>query len=164
MAASREVSFWPRIDSAEQAKIWMHYGAVAAAFYAAGTACVSYLAICLQRPVLGLDAWAMTDALVFAVVAWRVSRSSANWAITGFVVFTASKLYWAGIAGRTNGVLLSAVFFLLYLHAARAGLYLRHAEESMATAPASESLVPAETLSQFARPAFALGARTDMQM
>ena len=142
----------------------MHYGAVAAAFYAAATACVSYVAICLQRPVLGFDGWGMADALVFAVMAWRVHRSSVNWAITGLLFSTASKVYWVGMTGHTNGVLISSVFFLLYLHTARAGFYLRKTEAINVTAPALEVTAPAEALSHFARPAFALGASTDLQV
>lgn len=101
MAASREVSLWPRIDSPEKARQLMQYGAIAAAFYATTTACVSYLAVCFQRPLLGFDAWGMAEALVFAVVAWRVYRSSATWALTGFLLFSASKVYSVGIAGST---------------------------------------------------------------
>ncbi len=164
MAASREVSFWPQIDNPKKAEEWMHYGAVAAGLYAATTAGVSYLAICLQRPVLGFDGWGMADALVFAVMAWRVHRSSVNWAIAGLLFFTVSKVYWVGVTGHTNSVLISSVFFLLYLHAARAGFYLRNTETIHVAALASQTTPPAESLSQFARPAFALGASTDLQV
>jgi hypothetical protein len=137
MASSKQSSYWPRIDSIEKAVEVMHHGSVAAAISAVLTAGFCVAAIYLQRPVLGLDGWGLIDAALFAVVSWRVYRLSLPWAVAGLLVFTAEKIYGfmsnprVGVGSSVVGF----IFFLYYLHAVRAGVFLRRANKISASSP-----------------------------
>jgi len=141
MARGTFGSWWPSIENPENAVKAMQFGAYTAALGAILTAGISAAAIYLQHPVLGIDAWALVDASLFAIVAWRVYRLSLPWSIAGLVIFSLERL----LSFLTNphlgigGVIAIVLFFPYYLNAVRGGLYLRAARK-----PAPPPIVKAE--------------------
>jgi hypothetical protein len=104
----------------------MQQGATAAAINSAITAALSITAIYLHHPVTGLDGWGLLDALVFAVVAWRMYRLSLGWAIAGLLFFAYGQIDVTIHTHRSAAsFIIAAGFLLYYIHAVRGGLFLR---------------------------------------
>ena len=134
MTIRKEV--WPPIYSSERAIVFMHSGAGMAAFSSVLTAAINITAICLKRPVLGMDGWGLIEAALFAVIAWRVYRLSTAWAVFGLALFTLEKLIGIIINPRLGATSVAGIIFLFfYVHAVRGGLYLRKLKKAHSVPP-----------------------------
>lgn len=83
--------WWPSIESQSNATDVMHFAAFTAGLSAFVTAGISLDAIYEGHAVMGISGWALVDAAVFAIVAWRIYRLSLPWAIVGLALFTVEK-------------------------------------------------------------------------
>jgi hypothetical protein len=57
------------------------------------TAIVAGMSLWLGRPVLGIDAWAFADAVIFGIAGWRVWRLSRIWAVLALVIYIMETVY-----------------------------------------------------------------------
>ncbi len=80
-------SYLPDITDSASAKEVASYGVGAALFVTTTTTIVAVLSKYLGHPVLGIDIWALLDALLFGVAAWRIHRMSRSWAVVGLVLY-----------------------------------------------------------------------------
>ena len=121
--------YWPAVDSAVDAAKVMHQGAYAYWVGAAITAVVAGIALAVRHSVAGVDAYAFVDVAMFVLIGWRVYRLSLPWAIAGLVIFVAEKVYQLASLPSGTGVggapILAVVLLLYFVHAIRAGLFLR---------------------------------------
>jgi hypothetical protein len=155
MASGKSSSWWPSIQNPETAVKAMQFGAYTAALSAILTAGISGAAIYLRHPVLGMDAWALVDATLFAIVAWRVYRQSLPWSIAGLVIFSLERLL-AFISNPhliIGGVIATVIFLPYYVNAVRGGLYLRAARRpDLAPIPKAEVKSVSEVNTSINRP------------
>jgi len=75
------------------------------------------LSLVYHKPVFGLSGWALVDASLFVVVAWRITKMSRAWAVLGLLIY----LVEVGFGLATNGAvgILSVIFVLTYIGAIR---------------------------------------------
>ncbi len=74
-------SWFPSVDTESGAKSAAHQGAGAAIFVASITALFAILAIFDIRIIAGFSPWALLDAGLFGLAAWRIYRMSRVWAV-----------------------------------------------------------------------------------
>jgi hypothetical protein len=144
MAERKQSVLWPTIDCPERAIQVMHYGGAVAGFTALVTTCLSVASMLLGHPIFGVSSWGILDGIIFAIVAWRVYCLSPSWAMSGLILFTLEKIMIFLRSPAPGGIVTSIVFWLFYLHAARAGLYLRKAGKEVASASTGISAAPIE--------------------
>jgi hypothetical protein len=135
--------YWPTIDGLKRANQLMYFGAGVALLNSLLSLGLSIARILSGHPALGMSVWnvywSLADAAIFAVVAWRVYRLSLARAIAGLVLFTAEKVLVFTIRPSAVSVFGTILFWFIYLHAVRGGLYLRKA---MKTTAAEASPIP----------------------
>jgi hypothetical protein len=112
--------YWPKVTGLKEAERAAHEGAGVCFVIAAFTAIVAGTSFWLNRPVLGLDAWAFADAMIFAIAGWRVWQLSRVWAVLVLVIYIMEKVY-AITSGPVPpaGAFISVVFTLLLIGGVR---------------------------------------------
>jgi hypothetical protein len=88
-------------------------------------ALIAILSIVYRQPILGLDAWGLIDAVIFAWMAWRISKASRAWAIVGLLMYLLEVGY--KLVTNPSGALgvLTIIFILTYINAIR-GAFAYH--------------------------------------
>jgi hypothetical protein len=81
------MSYWSKITDAKTARDAAMQGVGASGFVAAVTGLMAILSIVLKHPVLGIDGWALVDAGLFGVIAWRTYKMSRPWALVGLLLY-----------------------------------------------------------------------------
>ena len=64
-----------------------------AAFVAGLTALLSFISLGTGQSVMGITQWSLIDAVLFAVVAWRIWCGSRAWAVAGLGIYCLGVLY-----------------------------------------------------------------------
>jgi hypothetical protein len=77
---------WPEISDEDSARNAAHV-AGGWAFAVAGITTLLAVISMAGAPIMGMSAWSLLDAVLFAVVGWRVWNGSRPWAVTGLVVY-----------------------------------------------------------------------------
>ncbi|HET6169112.1 MAG TPA: hypothetical protein VFE01_02980, partial [Terracidiphilus sp.] len=113
MAFGMGREWWPSINNHEDAVKAMKYGAYTAALSAGITASASITGIYLDHPVLGMGPWALVDAVLLSIVAWRVYRLSLPWSIVGLLLFTFARLY--GLAHYPHFAIRTVISAILFV-------------------------------------------------
>jgi hypothetical protein len=85
--------YWPKLTGLKESEQASHQGAGVCFFIAGVTAIVAGVSISLDKPVLGMDAWAFVDAGIFAIAGWRIWRLSRIWAILALAIFIIETVY-----------------------------------------------------------------------
>ena len=123
-------AFWeliPEINSRESAIQVTRQGVLAAVFTCVTTVIVGVLSL------LGFNPYSLVDAIIFAVVAWRIYRLSFSWSVIGLVLFTIEKvdqLFKSAIVHpNIFGWIVAAVLAMCYVNSIRATWYLRKNKE-----------------------------------
>jgi len=124
-AAERKGQRWlawayPNINDRASAIRASRQGVIAAVIVSAITAVLALLAGRSERvaTVPGIDAYALIDAVLFAIVAFGMWRHSRVAAVSGVVLFVGEKLYlWAAVGHRPGGV--AALLFLGFVNGVR---------------------------------------------
>lgn len=107
------------MEEAEQAA---HGGAIVCFMIAGSTAIVAGMSLWLDKPVLGMDAWAFADAIIFAIAGWRVWRLSRIWAVLALVFFVMQTVYKVEVTSSPvphAGVFIRVVFTLVLISSVR---------------------------------------------
>ena len=85
--------YWPKLTDLKESEKAAHQGAVVCFLVAGGTAIVAGMSVWLDKPVLGMDAWAFVDAGIFAIAGWRIWRLSRIWAVLALAIFIIETVY-----------------------------------------------------------------------
>ena len=69
--------------------------------------------------------WGLVDAVIFALIAWRISKVSRTWAVVGLLMYLLEVGY--KLATNPSGALgiLTIIFILMYISAIR-GTFAYH--------------------------------------
>ena len=129
-------AFWeiiPEINSRESAIQVTRQGVVAAAFTCVTTVIVGLLSI------LGFSPYSLVDAIIFAIVAWRIYRLSFSWSVIGLVLFIIEKgaQLFSSTTVHPNmfGWIIAAVLVMCYVNSIRATWFLRKNKEPRVDQP-----------------------------
>src|SRR5262245_28845717 len=127
---------WPKIGDIEAAKQVAKSGFWAAAIVAVVTAIFATIALVTQKEVATIDAWAYVDAVLFALIAWRVKKFSRVFAVAGIVLDVLEEILLAQQLGGT-GVVMAIILLLMFIHGARGVFaYHRFVAKAVEAAPA----------------------------
>jgi hypothetical protein len=126
MASAKNRFNWVSVVDVESAAKAMHTGGWSAAFNCAVTSLVAMSALIQRHPVLGLDGFALLDAAIFGMIAWRIYRLSFAWSVGGLLFFLMERVEMArSHPTQHGGGVITIILFLGYLSAVRGGWYLR---------------------------------------
>jgi hypothetical protein len=78
---------WSKITDAKTARDAAMQGVGASVFVAVATGLMAIVSMVLKHPVLGIDGWALVDAGLFGIIAWRIYRMSRPWALVGLLLY-----------------------------------------------------------------------------
>jgi hypothetical protein len=117
---------WPAITSEEEAKKAARSGVYAAGYVAIITGLIAIIAIVLREKVLGMDGWAMVDALLFAFLAWRIFKHSLGWAIAGTMIYFGEICWRWSTTGvpKPMSVLTTGLIVLAFISGVRGVAFL----------------------------------------
>jgi hypothetical protein len=79
--------YWPTIEDESSAQHATKAAVGVSGFIAAVTALIAILSMVYRKPILGLDAWGLIDAVIFGWIAWRISKLSRAWAIVWLLMY-----------------------------------------------------------------------------
>jgi hypothetical protein len=132
-AKARPSSFawlWPDITNEVEAKKATRSGAYAAVIVAVLTAAISLIAIGSKKPLMGMDGWGMVDALLFAVIAWRVFKFSFPWAVAGLLLYGVETFWrWSTVGvPKGAGIITTGFLILAFITGARGTAFLNKAK------------------------------------
>jgi len=85
--------YWPELTGPKESEKAAHGGASVCFLVAGVTATLAGMSVWMDKPVLGMDAWALADAGIFAVAGWRFWRLSRIWAVLALAMFIAESVY-----------------------------------------------------------------------
>ncbi len=122
------VRLWPVITNEEEAQKFAKSGAYAAATVAVLTSAISLIALGAKKPVLGMDGWGIVDALLFAVIAWRMFKFSFPWAVVGLLLYCA-EMAWKWSTGGFHNVVVPAFIILALIAGMRGTAFLSKKEK-----------------------------------
>ncbi len=111
--------YWPTIDGESSAEHATKSAVGVSGFIAAVTALAAILSLVYHKPILGIDGWGLADAVIFALIAWRIAKVSRAWAIIGLLMYLFEVVY--KLATSPSGALgiLTIIFILTYINAIR---------------------------------------------
>lgn len=115
--------YWPKLTGLKEAEQAAHQGAGVCFVIAVFTAIVAGMSLWLDRPVLGIDAWAFADAIIFGIAGWRVWRLSRIWAVLALVIYIMDTVYavevTSGPVPHAGAAYLRVVFTLVLISGVR---------------------------------------------
>src|SRR4051812_47072823 len=117
--------YWPTIEDESSAEHATKAAVGVSGFIAGVTGLLAVLSIFYHKPIAGLDAWGLLDALIFALIAWRTSKLSRAWAVVGLLTYLLEVGY--KLATDPSGALgvLTILFILTYINAIRGAFAYR---------------------------------------
>src|ERR1019366_643354 len=95
--------YWPKLTGLKEAEQAAHQGAGVCFVISVFTAIVAGMSLWLDRPVLGIDAWAFADAIIFAIAGWRIWRLSRIWAVLALAIYVIEVIEKVYAAEVTSG-------------------------------------------------------------
>src|ERR1700693_4444542 len=123
---------WPKIEDDKTAQDAALQGWGVCLFFSAVTGVAASLSILYQKPVLGIDGWALFDAGLFALVSWRVYKMSRPWAVFGLLLYLAevsvriAKYFGSSGTGSIPPFSIVAIVFTLAFVNAVRGTFAFH--------------------------------------
>jgi hypothetical protein len=116
--------YWKQIEDKDTAEDATKAAIGISYFVAALTALFAVLSLVYQKPIFGLDAWSFVDAILFAVIGWRMGKMSRGWSVVGVVLYVFEAFF--SLATKAGGIgVLTIVFILAYINAVR-GTFAYH--------------------------------------
>ncbi|TFW30494.1 hypothetical protein [Massilia horti] len=116
--------WWPTITDQASAIEASKAGYWAAVIVAVVTAAFATFALMLQKEIVAVGPLAYIDAVLFAVIAWRIKKYSKFFAVAGVVLFVIEKALLAPAQG-VAGLPLAIVVLLMFVNGAR-GVFAYH--------------------------------------
>jgi hypothetical protein len=121
-------SVWPAITNRSEAQAAVVRGNGATCYVAVVTGVCAALAIVKGHSVLGVDGSASVDAMIFAVVAWRLFRDSLPWAVFGLAMYSVEKIWQFHESSEmmpTYGFVATFLCFVAFVGCVRGTHFLR---------------------------------------
>ena len=116
--------FWPTITDKASAESAANQGLWAAAWCAGVTSLLATLSLAGITVLNGIDASSYVDALLFALIAWRIHHRSRVAAVAGLALYVFERVY-AWVNGIPQGSVMVVVLTLMFIHSIR-GTYAYH--------------------------------------
>ena len=118
---ARKSWYWPKISSVADAIEASNLGFWAAVFVAGLTAIFATLTLILKKDIVGVNPLAYIDAILFAVIAWRIRRRSRAFAVAGLCLFIVEKIVQFSTQPRIVGSasFMAAIITLLFINGVR---------------------------------------------
>jgi hypothetical protein len=133
--------WWPPVDTLEEAKEAARQGVWAAGFVAVITGAVAVYAALTNSEVMGIDAWAFVDAVVFAGIGVGIYRMWRVAAVGGLLLYVAERAYMMMQTQSARGVILGVILTLAFINAVRGTM----AHHRLSTAEPAAPLPPTPT-------------------
>jgi hypothetical protein len=111
MPTKRNV-FWPDVSTLEDARWATKQGIWAALFVAFVTGVVASVALIFHKPILGVTGSGLSDATIFAAVAYGIHKNSRFAAVSGLVIYLVERMYMLKTGGSRGGGATVMVVFL----------------------------------------------------
>jgi len=128
--------YWPQIDNVADAEQASNGGMWAALICAGVTTLFATVAVVSHGAIMGINGWAYVDALLFAVIAWRIRARSKAFAVAGLTLFALEKVFqFATQPKAAVGIFLAIALLLAFISGVR-GTFAYH---RMRDAAATES-------------------------
>jgi hypothetical protein len=89
---SRNSWYWSKIDNVADAIEASNLGFWAAVFVAVVTTIFATVTLVLKKDIAGINPLAYIDAVLFAIIAWRIRRRSRAFAVIGLCLFVLEKV------------------------------------------------------------------------
>lgn len=130
--------YWPTLDNLADAIQASNQGMWAAAFCAAATAIMATVSIFMAHGangLMGVTPAAYLDAVLFAVIAWRIRARSKVFAVAGLGLFLIEKIYQLATQPQTLsfGFFIAVILLLCFISGVRGNFaYRRFAAEGAA--------------------------------
>lgn len=116
---------WPDTQDEQTARSIVLRGVWACIAIAVLTTAVALYAIASDQKVSGhYDGWALVDAALFSIIAWRMWKNSRIWSVIGVILMVMEMVDKVANAAATFNVI-TVLLFLAILHAAR-GTFALH--------------------------------------
>ncbi|MBI3405844.1 MAG: hypothetical protein HY046_10360 [Acidobacteria bacterium] len=112
------VWLWPEVGTLPDAEDAINHGKYAAAAVALITALVATVALVSGNSILGVNAWAYVDAIIFAVIAFGISRKSRFAAVAGLVLYILERIAM-GMPAGIAGIVLPFIFVCMFISGVR---------------------------------------------
>ena len=119
--------YWPTFGNVADAVQASNQGMWAAVFCAAVTAIMATASIFAANGIIGVRPSAYVDALLFAVIAWRIHARSKAFAIAGLCLFVLEKVFQIATHPETLrfGAILAVILLLCFISGVR-GTFAYH--------------------------------------
>jgi hypothetical protein len=122
---------WPDIYDTRTADSAVLYGVGVAGWNTFCTAALALYSLCVGHKVAGLDGFALLDAALMAIVAWRIYRRSFAWSVFGLLFYLFERItYLIAVpqdAKHTSAVpyIMTVSFALAFVASIRGTYFLR---------------------------------------
>lgn len=130
--------YWPKLENLADAVQASNQGMWAAVFCAAVTALFATIAIFANRGIAGIGPSAFVDALLFALVAWRIRARSRAFAVAGLCLFVIEKAFQVATQPQSLrfGFIVAILLLLAFVSGVRGTFaYHRLVAEEASTGP-----------------------------
>lgn len=121
------MGWWPSVADKEGARGTALQGTGSAILVAGIGTLFSVLAMFGIQVFPGYSPWALIDAGLFAVVAWRIYRMSRAWAVVGLLLFVVERGYtfYEHGAKATAGIVVAVILLLGFVNGVRGAFAYR---------------------------------------
>lgn len=111
---------WPKITDLKSATDASDQGYAISLIMAGCTGLLAVVSIFTGKPIIGVDAWSLVDAAIFAFIAWRIRKRSRVFAVVGLLFFILEKfVQFSGAEPATGAVVIAAFFLMAYIAGVR---------------------------------------------
>jgi hypothetical protein len=115
---------WPPVDNIESAKQAARQG-FWASLVIIGITIIFILLSLSGNKILDVDLWALTDAAIFALIAFGISRFSRSAAVAGLIVYLLEKIYIWISHGILGNIIIVIILTLAFVNSIR-GTFAYH--------------------------------------
>jgi ABC-type polysaccharide/polyol phosphate export permease len=131
--------YWPKIEDEPSAEAATKPAVGASCFVAAVTGLLAVLSIFYHKPIVGLDGWGLVDAIIFALIAWRISKVSRAWAVVGLLMYLLEVGYKLATNPSSALGIVTIIFILTYINGIR-GTFAYHQYRKSGIDPLAPSM------------------------
>ena len=132
--------YWQDVNDKESAAYATRLAMWASYIVAGATTLLAVLSITSGKAILGVSGWSLLDAVLFAIIGWRISRLSRAWAIVGLCLYILEAVSSIGSRGLGIGVL-TIIFIIAYINAVR-GTFAYHRLAKLEQTPVVAESLP----------------------
>ena len=120
--------YWHDITDKDSARYATHPAVWVSYMIAIVSGLIAIFSLVLRRPIAGMNGWALIDAGLFLIVAWRIAALSRTWAVFGLLLFAIEASVATLERIRTSSLtppILAIIFLTTYINAVRGAFAFR---------------------------------------